>query len=162
MIRDVYEYPSSILEKRMPDVKMFGPGVVPLLQDMRETLVQTGAVGLAANQVGALARVCIIILGTDRVQEFINPAIIWQSGKIYSQEACLSIPDYTAIIPRSTDVRVGYQNRDGKTAVMTLSGPYAIRAQHEIDHLNGILIRDYVEGLKGKSGGISELAGKIE
>lgn len=162
MIRDIYEYPSSILERVMSDVKTFGPAIYPLLQDMRETVVQTGAVGLAANQIGVDQKVCIIILGSDRVMEFINPAIIWKKGKIYSQEACLSIPDYTAIIPRATDVRVGYQNRDGKTSVMTLSGPYAIRAQHEVDHLNGILIRDYVEGLKGKSGGISEIAGKIE
>lgn len=161
-VRDIYEEPSDILRRKMPDVKVFGPAVYPTLQDLRETMFDAGAVGFAANQIGTELNICIVRTANDRVLEFINPLIISRKGKAFSPEGCLSIPRYTAIIPRSLEIRVGYQNREGKTMVMTLGGSISFRAQHEIDHLNGILIRDYVEGRNGKSGGISEDEGKLE
>lgn len=161
-MKDIYEEPSSILRRKMPDVKVFGPAVYPILQDLREVMLETGAVGFAANQIGTELNICIVRSASDRVLEFINPVIIGRKGKAYSPEGCLSIPNYSAIIPRSLEVRVGYQNREGKALVMTLGGSISFRAQHEIDHLNGILIRDYVEGTNGKSGGISEEEGKLE
>lgn len=163
MIRGVFEYPSSILGRKMPEVsKSFGPALYPLLTDLRDTLFAAGAVGLAANQIGIELQVCVVLIGNERLLEFVNPVILSRSGKIYSPEACLSIPDYVAIVPRSKEVKIGYRTRDGKQAMLSLADQYAIRAQHEIDHLNGILIRDYVEGNNGKSGGIDAMAGTIK
>lgn len=162
MIRPVFEEPSSILRRVMPEVKNFGPHIYSTLADLRDTLFELGAVGFAANQIGIEQSVCIVLIGNERVLEFVNPVILWRKGKIYSPEACLSIPNYVAIVPRSAEVKIGYRTRDGKQAMMSLADQYAIRAQHEIDHLNGILIRDYVEEQNGKSGGIDASAGKLE
>lgn len=162
MIKEIFEYPSSILARKMPEVKTFGPSLYPILTDLRDTLFEVGAVGFAANQIGVELQVCVVLIGNERLLEFVNPVILWRRGKIYSPEACLSIPDYVAIVPRSREVKIGHRTRDGKQAMLTLADQYAIRAQHEIDHLNGILIRDYVEGNNGKSGGIDATAGTLK
>lgn len=161
-VKDIYEEPSDILRRAMPEVKEFGPTIYELLHDLRETVRQIGAVGLAANQIGVEKRVCVILIGSDRIVEFVNPVIVFKRGKAYSVEGCMSIPQYTAIIPRSLEVKVGYQTREGKAGILSLQGDYAFRAQHEIDHLNGILIRDYVEGHNGKGGGLTAQVGRVK
>jgi peptide deformylase len=163
MIRDIYEYPSAVLERVMPEVKVFGPKVAATCNDLRETMLNSKGVGLAANQIGVELRICITrVKDTDRCFEFLNPVILKRQGKLWSPESCLSIPDYSAIIPRSEEVRIGYRTRENKPALMTLAGEAAIRVQHEIDHLDGILIHDYVEGKKGKKGGINATIGTLE
>ena len=152
----------SLLRKRVDYVRVFGPAIYSDLHDLRDTMKQIGAVGLAANQIGLNKRLIVFKIGNDRVIEFVNPTIVFKKGKIYSAEGCVSIPNYVAIIPRAPDIKVEYQTRDGHPALMSLAADYAIRAQHEIDHLDGILIKDYVDGTNGKKGGISGRTGTLE
>ena len=163
MIRDIYEYPSSVLERVMPEVKTFGPKAAATCNDLKETMFSVNGVGLAANQIGVELRICITrIQHGARWFEFLNPVILMRSGKLWSPEGCLSIPNYSAIVPRSETVKIGYRTRDNKVAMMTLAGEAATRIQHEIDHLDGILIHDYVNGKKGKSGGINATEGSLQ
>ena len=162
MVRDVYEYPSSTLREIVPHVEDFGSVLYKDFLDLKETLSTIGAVGLAANQIGIRKRICVMLMGNNTIMEFVNPVIVFKQGKLYSVESCVSIPNYTAIITRAQVVKVGYQTRDGRSGLMHFQDTLAIRAQHEIDHLNGILIKDYVDGSHGKSGGITAEKGKIE
>jgi peptide deformylase len=162
MIRDIYEFPSPGLERVMPEVKVFSAVLSVLLNDLKETMLDSNAVGLAANQIGVELRVCVTrIRDSNRVFEFINPVIMVRQGRIWSPEGCLSLPNYHAIIPRSKDIKVGYRTRENKVVMVTLADGAAVRLQHEIDHLDGILISDYVDGKKGKSGGINATKGAL-
>jgi peptide deformylase len=162
MIQEIWLEPSAILGRVMPEVKNFGPGVAITIHDLQDTMIASNGVGLAANQIGVELAICVIkILDSDRDFAFVNPKIVWREGRVWSPESCLSIPEYSAIIPRSQNIRLTYQVVSGQTSLLTLGGVMAIRAQHEIDHLNGILISDYVEGKKGKKGGINATEGVL-
>lgn len=163
MVRSVFLENSKILRRTMPDVKPpFGEGVMTALTDLRDTMFEIGAVGLAANQIGFELNIAIIALANDKVLELINPAIIKKGKRYYSVEGCVSIPNYTAIIPRVDEVQVAHLTRDGKQKLVTLALPYSVRAQHEIDHLRGILIRDYVDGVGNLKGGMDATKGSKE
>lgn len=163
MIRDIVLEPHSILRRTMLDI---GPAnrreITRVLTDLKETMIEIGAVGLAANQIGEEVNICIVAIGNGKILELVNPLLLKRKGKYYSPEACMSIPNYSAVIPRFEEVQIGHFTRDGKTRLVTLALPYSVRAQHEIDHLHGILIKDYVEGKNGKFGGMDANAGPIE
>jgi len=162
MIREVVLEPHSILRRIMPAAGIANKKeLARIFQDLTDTMNETGAVGFAANQIGEEVSICIVKLGNNKVLELINPLLLKRVNKFYSVEACMSIPNYSAIIPRFEEVTIGYLNRDGKARTISLAAPYSVRAQHEIDHLNGILIRDYVEGKNGKSGGLTSTEGTI-
>lgn len=161
MVRDVIAEGDPILRRHMPNIQNFDKFVGVILDDLKDTMFATGAVGFAANQINYEANVCIVRMKDDAVLELINPIIMSRRGRIFSPEGCLSIPDYVAIIPRSAEVKIGHRNRAGKPILTTLVPPYSRYAEHEIDHLNGILIRDYVEGKNGKKGGIDAERGYV-
>lgn len=161
MIKEVLLEGSSILRKQMPDMKIFDKQLFEILQDLQDTMFETGAVGFAANQIGVEKNVCIVRTLNDQVLELVNPVVVKRKGRLYSPEGCLSIPNYMAIVPRYEDITIGHRTRGGKAVMTNLSGHVGIRAQHEIDHLNGILIRDYVDGINGKKGGIDATSGEL-
>lgn len=162
MIREVILEGDSILRKQMPDAEWGSGNIVRVLTDLRDTMFSTGAVGFAANQIGELYNICIVRMANDIVLELVNPIILFRKDRYWSPEACLSIPNYMAVVPRSAEIKIGYLTRDKRTKMIALGVPYSIRAQHEIDHLQGILIRDYVDGKNGKSGGVDATKGTIE
>lgn len=161
MVRDIILEPHSILRRTMPDI-LNKKEMIRILNDLTVTMNEIGAVGLAANQIGEEANICIVKLGNDKILELVNPLLITKKGKVYNPEACMSIPNYTAIVPRFEAIQIGHLTRDGKTKLISLGLPYSARALHEIDHLHGILIKDYVEGKNGKSGGLDATTGPIE
>jgi peptide deformylase len=168
MIREVLVEPNPILRRVMPDwtpFKLDGPTqkeIARILRDLTDTMFETGAVGFAANQIGEPWNICIVRTGDRGVLEFINPVIVRQKGKTFSAEGCLSIPKYVAIIPRAEEITVGFYTRANHARLMEIKDHEAIRAQHEIDHLHGVLIRDYVEGINGKKGGMDATTASIE
>lgn len=100
-------------------------------------------VGLAAPQIGLSLRICIALLH-GKVGVFINPQIIWRSAeKEIVEEGCLSLPNTWVPVPRSRAITVRFQNRRGKEEERKLENLPARILQHEIDHLDGILITDY-------------------
>jgi len=124
-----------------------------LADDMLETMYAAPGIGLAAVQVGILKR--LIVLDTAKDDDppkplvMINPDIKHLGDETRSyEEGCLSIPDVRLEIERPTEIVVGYIDRDGKPQEMKTGGLLATAIQHEIDHLNGKLIIDFMSRLK--------------
>lgn len=132
---------------RVKTVKIKDPlakEVQELVSNMLETMYANNGVGLAATQVGSDLRLCVI--ETDGEQYvLINPQITSKSkNKVISEEGCLSFPGIYFPISRHSEVQVRYTDQDGKSAKVKGHGLLARALQHEIDHLDGILITDRV------------------
>jgi peptide deformylase len=120
---------------------------------MTETLYAApGAVGLAASQIGETARVVILDVTSKTTREaykvLINPIILEASRKKVMREGCLSFPEYLANIKRATKLTFTAFDRDGVLQTYTVYGLEAIAVQHEIDHLDGVLMIDRISSLK--------------
>ena len=117
-----------------------------LIQDMKDTLESVGGLGLAANQIGRNESVCLVKLD-DNLITMINPVITERSeeDKI-SVEGCLSIPDVSAKVERSEKIKVKFVNPDWewREQEIEVDFPNSVVIQHEVDHLNGILMTDYL------------------
>ena len=141
---EIVSHPAEVLTKTARKV---GRGDIEharkLVTDMAETMVEGGGIGLAANQVGELMRVIVIRdLEADEIHYFINPTIGSGHGEEIAEEGCLSFPGLAGLIPRYEKVTVKFQDLDLKTYKVELEGLPARAVQHEIDHLNGITIKD--------------------
>lgn len=135
----------EILRKKCKSVGEINDRILTLLDDMAETMYAANGVGLAAPQVGVLRRVVVIDVGEGLI-ELINPVIIEQSGAQCGNEGCLSVPGKQGQVTRPDHVRVEATDRDGDRFVMEGEGLLARAFCHEIDHLDGILYTDLVEG----------------
>jgi peptide deformylase len=140
-ILNIIEEGDDTLRKKCRFVERIDDRIIRLLDDMRETMLIAGGIGLAAPQVGVLRRVAIVDNG-ERIIELINPEIIEEEGVQEGNEACLSVPGRYGIVKRPMKVRVRAMDRDGKE--FTVSGEELIaRAYcHELNHLDGILYTD--------------------
>ena len=139
------------LTKVCRPVTDFNSRLHTLLDDMKETLLDSGGVGLAAPQVGILRRVCVVQNEDDEVIELINPEIIATSGEQTDDEGCLSVPDKFLPVSRPNVVKVRALDRYGKSFTMEGEGLLARAFCHEIDHLDGKMFLDvYKEQQKNK------------
>lgn len=136
---------SDILHTKTQKIAGVNKEVQTLIKNMKETMQKAEGLGIAAPQVGSTQRVCIARIG-KRVTALINPAITWKSEETgVHEEGCLSLPGVWLRITRPTDIVVTYQDETGATQERKLSGMDARVVQHEIDHLDGVLITDYME-----------------
>jgi peptide deformylase len=149
---EILKYPHPILKKRSEVVSQINEEVKKLIQDMRETMYQAGGVGLAACQVGVPQRVIVLdVSPLDPQHSFfalINPEIISEEGEIDHEEGCLSVPDCLEKIKRREKVSVRGLSAEGRDIEIKGEGILAIALQHEIDHINGVLILDKISRLK--------------
>ena len=118
-----------------------------LLDDMRETLEESGGVGLAAPQVGILRRVCIVEDSEGEIIELVNPEIVKAEGEQTGLEGCLSLPGRWGIVTRPYTVRVRAQDRDGATFEVEDEDITARCFCHEIEHLDGHLFVEHTDHL---------------
>ncbi len=132
------------LRKTSRKVDIINSRIHTLLDDMRETLIESGGVGLAAPQVGVLRRVVLVDNG-EEILELINPEIIETSGIQEDREGCLSCPNKWGIVKRPQKVKLRALDRFGKSQIYTATGLTARCFCHECDHLDGILFLDKVE-----------------
>lgn len=132
---------------RVKTVKVKDPldkKVQELVSSMLETMYANNGVGLAATQVGSDLRLCVIEVDGEQYV-LINPQITSKSkNKVVSEEGCLSFPGVYFPISRHSEVQVRYTDEFGKSAKVKGHGLLARALQHEIDHLDGILITDRV------------------
>ena len=138
----IIKYPNSILTKKAQKVKdPLDPKLQRLISRMTETLKSTPeGKALAAPQVRESVRLCIV-QEEDKTLVFINPQITSMSKeKITELEGCLSFPGTYLPIARSSKIKVRYLDEKGKKAKIKAEGFLARALQHEIDHLDGILI----------------------
>jgi peptide deformylase len=151
-VLEILKYPHSVLRKRSEAVSQIDEKVRKLIHDMRETMVEAGGVGLAACQVGVSRRVVVLdVSPMDPQYSFfalINPEIISEEGEIDHEEGCLSVPDCLEKVKRKEKVCVKGLSPEGMEVEIKGDGILAIALQHEIDHINGILILDKVSRLK--------------
>ena len=144
-IRNILKGADETLRKVCRSQLTFDERLAQLLDDMKETMYKAEGVGLAAPQVGILKRVCIVDVG-DGLIELVNPVITEQSGSQTGGEGCLSSPGEYGDVTRPMEVTVRAQDRNGVTFTVSGTELKARAFCHEIDHLNGILFKDKVEG----------------
>ena len=116
-----------------------------LLDDLADTLADSGGVGLAAPQVGVLRRVCVVLDEEDQLIELVNPEIIRTEGEQTGLEGCLSLPGKWGIVTRPNRVRVRAQDRDGDWFEAEAEGLTARAFCHEIEHLDGHLFVEHID-----------------
>ncbi|MFN4226897.1 MAG: peptide deformylase [Candidatus Ratteibacteria bacterium] len=144
-MRKIRKYGENILRKRAEEVKDIDDKVRKLIKSMKETLISVKGLGLAANQVGILKR---IFIAYDKEKgnliTVINPEIVDKNQEeIIDFEGCLSFPEIYFSINRNKMVTIKGINENGKEIIIEGKDLLARCFQHEIDHLNGILIIDY-------------------
>lgn len=145
--------PDPILRVVSKPVERFDAGLRKFADDMFATMYDAPGIGLAAIQVAEPIRMVVIDLAKEGDAPepliFINPVIVERSDMPgFYEEGCLSIPDYYAEVERPENVRVTYQDIDGKPQEIKADGLMATCLQHEIDHLDGILFIDHISKLK--------------
>ncbi len=142
-LRNIVTEGDPILQKKCRPVEKFDTKLHTLLDDMAETLYDSGGVGLAAPQVGILRRVCVIDVG-DGLFEFINPEIIESEGEQENVEGCLSCPEQFGITRRPKYLKVKFFDRNGEEQIIEGEDFFAQAMSHEFDHLDGILFKTKV------------------
>lgn len=145
-LRNIYEYGEEILTKPCKEVKEITPRLNELIDDMFETMYDAGGVGLAAPQVGVLRRICVVDTTGEDPHLLINPVILEQDGEQEGYEGCLSIPGKSAIVKRPYRVRVRAFDREMKPFELEAEELEARAICHELDHLDGHMFTDFMEG----------------
>lgn len=134
-----------VLRQKASEVDPMDPNIEKLARDMGDTLLESGGVGLAAPQVGASVRVIVLRTGPDdwHPRVFLNPKIVRVEGEQLSMEGCLSVPGRGGRVMRAYKVWLDYQTPGYKfQETVKYRGFMAVAAQHEIDHLDGVLFTD--------------------
>ncbi len=151
-VLEILKYPHPLLKKRCERVDRIDGEIKKLVRDMTETMYQANGIGLAACQVGDSRRVIVVdVSPLDPEREFfalINPEILSAEGDIEHEEGCLSVPDCVEKVKRKGRVLVRGLSPTGKETEILAEGIEAIAIQHEIDHLDGVLILDRISRLK--------------
>ena len=140
-------YPDLVLKKKAEPLTQFGPAEQKLFEDMVETMYATEGVGLAAPQVGVSKQIFIASPTMTEGEEYIftNPEVLNAKGKQTGLEGCLSLPGISGEIARAKLIRFRALDRYGKPVEMEVKDFFARIIQHEVDHLNGILLIDRVD-----------------
>ena len=137
-LRRIHTDKEACLHKVCKPVTDFDRKLHNLLDDMRETLIDSNGVGLAAPQVGILRRVVLVDTG-DEILELINPEMVSTSGEQYGAEGCLSVPGKYGWVKRPMFATVKAQDRNGDWYEVEGEELIARCFCHELDHLDGIL-----------------------
>ncbi|MBQ8816317.1 MAG: peptide deformylase [Lachnospiraceae bacterium] len=145
-IRTIREMGDEILTKVCKEVKMMTPRTEELIDDMFETMYESNGVGLAAPQVGILKRIAVIdCTGEDPIL-LINPVILETAGEQTGQEGCLSVPGKAGQVTRPNYVKVKAQDIDMEWFELEAEELLARAICHELEHLDGHLYVERVEG----------------
>jgi peptide deformylase len=152
-IRKIFTSEDSVLRQKAKKVRKIDASTQKLIDDMIETMRDAPGVGLAAPQVGVSLRVIVVELPEDEEDpqgstklQLVNPEITKSDGEQIAEEGCLSIPGYVGTVKRKMNITVKGQNRKGREVKINASGYLARVLQHEIDHIDGILFTDRLEG----------------
>ena len=144
MVLKIVKYPEPVLSQPGEPVTEFDDELRKFVADLFETMYAAQGIGLAAPQVAVSKRITVVDLsmGKDPAQKLvlINPEVIEREGKQYEEEGCLSFPDIREKVQRAVKVRIRAQNERGKWFEMDGEELLSRAFQHEIDHLDGILL----------------------
>ena len=143
-LRKILTVKEPSLHKMCRPVEQFDGKLHKLLDDMKETLLDAGGVGLAAPQVGILRRVVVVDTG-EEILELVNPELLETSGEQVGAEGCLSVPGKYGLVKRPMVARVRAQDRNGDFFEAEGEELIARCFCHEIDHLDGIVYTEAME-----------------
>ena len=150
-------YPHPLLKTLCRQVDRIDGEIAGLIVDLIDTMREgPGSVGVAAPQIGATLRLCVVDVSASRqgrennhgLLVMVNPEITERAGAAVMREGCMSVPDYTGDVERATDITVRFLDGDGNPCEITTSGFEAVAIQHEMDHLDGVLFLDRISSLK--------------
>jgi peptide deformylase len=157
---DIILYPHPVLKQMAEPVTVFDAHLKQFCQNMVKTMYHAPGIGLAAPQVGVSKRIFICDVNYDRIKlgpedepehaqdieltdldpfVFINPEIVETQGETTYEEGCLSLPGIFDTVHRHKKIEIQYQDLKGRKKYLTLDDLFSICAQHELDHLNGVL-----------------------
>lgn len=146
-LRKILTRKDPVLKKVSHPVTKFDEKLHDLLDDMRETLIDSQGVGLAAPQIGILRRVVLVINAENEILELINPEIVFTEGEQTGFEGCLSVPGLYGEVTRPYRVRVKAQDRNGNTFEVEDVDLTARCFCHECEHLDGHLFTEHTDRL---------------
>jgi peptide deformylase len=144
-------YPDPVLRKACKSLDNIDDKIVTLCNDMVETMRLAHGAGLAANQVGVSVQLCVLDSRSKRDDKpiiLINPIIVESDSEEIAEEGCLSFPKFYEYVKRSKTVLVKGINLKGEPIEMECDGFLARAVQHELDHLNGVLLIDHLSPVK--------------
>lgn len=146
----VLKEPDPKLRQVSKPVELITDEIRTFLDDMVYTMHEEEGIGLAAPQVGVLKRIIVIQLDEEEpAYKMINPEIIHKNTETCSyNEGCLSVPEERVEIKRPSTIQVNYLDENGNKKTLEAHDLFAVCIQHEIDHLNGVLLIDYLSPLK--------------
>ena len=151
-ILEIRKYPDDVLKKKALPVETVDKTLQRLIDNMIETMYAAPGIGLAAPQVGVSKRLLVIDISSKEEKiplvVLINPEITEADGLVDSEEGCLSLPDYTTVVKRADMLIVKGLDRDGNPVEVECTGLLARAIQHEIDHLDGVLLIDRISAIK--------------
>ena len=143
-LRKILTDAEPALHKTCKQVTAFDSKLHTLLDDMRETLIESGGVGLAAPQVGILRRV-VLVDTEEEILELINPSLVQTDGEQVGPEGCLSVPGKYGLVKRPYYAKVRAQDRDGNWYEAEGEELIARCFCHELDHLDGIIYTEIMD-----------------
>ena len=147
-LRTIRRFGDPVLEKHCKEVTELTPRLNELIDDMFDTMYEAGGVGLAAPQVGVLKRIVVIDVSAEQNEPLvlINPVIVETSGEQTGLEGCLSLPGEYGEVTRPNYVKVTALDRNMKERILEGTELLARCFCHEIEHLDGHLFTEKVEG----------------
>ncbi len=145
-LRNIREIGDEVLYKTCKEVKEMTPRLRELIGDMFDTMYEANGVGLAAPQVGILKRIVVIDITGEDPFVLINPRIVEKSGEQTGQEGCLSVPGKCGIVTRPNYVKAVALDIDMKPFELEGTELFARAICHELEHLDGHLYVEKVEG----------------
>ena len=152
-IKHILWHPDPHLKKTCAVIQAVDGSIRELADDLLETMYRAPGVGLAAPQVGLLKRLFVLDCTAkdedNQSMVLINPAVVWTSKESSTyNEGCLSLPEQYEDVTRPSEVVVQFLDRSGAEREEHFKELWATCAQHEIDHLDGVLFIDHISKLK--------------
>jgi peptide deformylase len=142
-LAQIRQYPDPALRLSANEVTEFDDALRRLAERMTQLMVDANGVGLAATQVGVLQRLFVYQVGEDEPRVLVNPRVVAQSSEqVVDDEGCLSLQRVLVPVERACRVTIEAQDLDGDDVRLELEEMGARVTQHELDHLDGVLILD--------------------
>ena len=146
-LRQIRTVGDPVLTKTCKEIKEITPKILELADDMLETMYEANGVGLAAPQVGILKRIVVIDTGEEgECVTLVNPVITLKEGEQVGEEGCLSLPGKVAVVKRPDHVICEAFDEDMNPITVEGFGLFARAICHELDHLDGHMYTEKVEG----------------
>ncbi len=144
----IHTYPDQILKVECEPITMINGDVQILIKTMSEIMYKNNGIGLAAPQVGIPLRIIVFDVDKKGLTAVVNPVLTLNKEEFISIESCLSIPGFEGKIKRKEYVYLEGTDRYEKPINIEVSGLLSACIQHEVDHLNGVLILDRASRMK--------------